>query len=183
MILSVEEPPKSKYTSPPKRSIDAGLIRARRYVSSAVLVASSGRPSYQLLGPNCVAQNFLDMADILPGASKRQRTPLPADQIAILLFLRFCESASMFVIFPFLNEVRTAEQLRMHPESHIALQLMASVTGGDSSRVGYYAGIMVRPASDALFDVDADADSHLRNLFASYCRSSVLCIGAERRTE
>ncbi|KAF5317946.1 hypothetical protein D9619_012266 [Psilocybe cf. subviscida] len=64
------------------------------------------------------------MADILPGASKRQRTPLPADQIAILLFLRFCESASMFVIFPFLNE------------------LMASVTGGDSSRVGYYAGIM-----------------------------------------
>ena len=33
-------------------------------------------------------------------------TPLPLFQIAILLLLRFCEAASTFVIFPFLNEVR-----------------------------------------------------------------------------
>ena len=39
--------------------------------------------------------------------TSRSRTPLPAGQIATLLLLRFCESASVFVIFPFLNEVRS----------------------------------------------------------------------------
>ena len=39
--------------------------------------------------------------------TSRCRTPLPAGQIAPLLLLRFCESASMFVIFPFLSEVRS----------------------------------------------------------------------------
>jgi len=39
--------------------------------------------------------------------TSRCRTPLPAGQIATLLLLRFCESASMFVVFPFLNEVRS----------------------------------------------------------------------------
>ncbi|KAF4614417.1 hypothetical protein D9613_003332 [Agrocybe pediades] len=53
-----------------------------------------------------------------------QRTPLPAAQIAILLLLRFVESASTFVIFPFLNE------------------LISTVTGGDNAKVGYYAGLM-----------------------------------------
>ena len=38
----------------------------------------------------------------------RCRTPFPAAQIATPLLLRFCESASVFVIFPFLNEVRSA---------------------------------------------------------------------------
>lgn len=33
-----------------------------------------------------------------------RRTSLPAGQLAILLYLRLCESASTFVIFPFLNE-------------------------------------------------------------------------------
>ena len=33
-----------------------------------------------------------------------RRTPLPAGQLAILLYLRFCESASISVIFPFLDE-------------------------------------------------------------------------------
>ena len=37
--------------------------------------------------------------------SLKNYTPLPLSQIAILLFLRFCEAASTFVIFPFLNEV------------------------------------------------------------------------------
>ena len=34
-------------------------------------------------------------------------TPLPLSQISILLLLRFCEAASAFVIFPFLNEARS----------------------------------------------------------------------------
>ncbi|KAF8162794.1 major facilitator superfamily domain-containing protein [Crassisporium funariophilum] len=55
---------------------------------------------------------------------KHAHTPLPAAQISILLLLRFCEAASAFVIFPFLNE------------------LLTSVTGGDKANVGYYAGVM-----------------------------------------
>ena len=39
--------------------------------------------------------------------SSTKYTPLPLAQISILLLLRFCEAASTFVIFPFLNEVRT----------------------------------------------------------------------------
>ncbi|KJA21098.1 hypothetical protein HYPSUDRAFT_141201 [Hypholoma sublateritium FD-334 SS-4] len=54
----------------------------------------------------------------------KTRTPLPFGQLSILLLLRFTESASTFVIFPFLNE------------------LLAWVTGGDGARVGYYAGLM-----------------------------------------
>ena len=38
-------------------------------------------------------------------SSLQKYTPLPLSQIAILLLLRFCEAASAFVIFPFLNEV------------------------------------------------------------------------------
>jgi len=60
------------------------------------------------------------------GGSKlsAEYTPLPLGQIVILLLLRFCEAASTFVIFPFLNE------------------LLTSVAGGDGTRVGYYAGLM-----------------------------------------
>jgi hypothetical protein len=39
--------------------------------------------------------------------TSRRRAPLPAGQISTLLLLRFCESASVFVVFPFLNEVST----------------------------------------------------------------------------
>ena len=35
------------------------------------------------------------------------RTPLPAGQLSILMFLRFTEASAAFVIFPFLSEVRT----------------------------------------------------------------------------
>jgi len=34
-----------------------------------------------------------------------ERTPLPVVQLSVLLLLRFCESASTSVIFPFLEEV------------------------------------------------------------------------------
>lgn len=37
---------------------------------------------------------------------KVRRTPLPVSQLSILLLLRFTESASTFVIFPFFSEVR-----------------------------------------------------------------------------
>ena len=42
--------------------------------------------------------------------SLKKYTPLPLSQIAILLFLRFCEAASVFVLYPFLNEVNNVSQ-------------------------------------------------------------------------
>jgi len=53
-----------------------------------------------------------------------KNTALPLSQIAIIVLLRFCETASISVVFPFLNE------------------LLTSVTGGDEKKVGYYAGLM-----------------------------------------
>jgi len=55
--------------------------------------------------------------------SLKRYTPLPLFQIAIVLLLRFCEAASTFVIFPFLNELLT-------------------IVTGDAKKVGYYAGLM-----------------------------------------
>ncbi|KAF9453691.1 MFS general substrate transporter [Macrolepiota fuliginosa MF-IS2] len=52
------------------------------------------------------------------------RTPLPFGQLSILLFLRFCESATVFSVSPFINE------------------LLLSLTGGDATKVPYYASVM-----------------------------------------
>lgn len=51
------------------------------------------------------------------------RTPLPYGQLAILLFLRFTEAASAYVIFPFLNELLAKDM-------------------GFGSKAGYYAGLL-----------------------------------------
>ncbi|TFK25760.1 MFS general substrate transporter [Coprinopsis marcescibilis] len=59
------------------------------------------------------------------GYSQGQRqTPLPLEQMSVLLLLRFCESVSTFCIFPFLEE------------------LLRSVIEGGEEQVGYYAGLM-----------------------------------------
>ncbi|EAU81997.2 hypothetical protein CC1G_09183 [Coprinopsis cinerea okayama7 len=59
-----------------------------------------------------------------PRTLNASRTPLPAGQLSVLFFLRFCESASTFCIFPFLEE------------------LLKSVIKGGEEEVGYYAGLM-----------------------------------------
>ncbi|KAF9453687.1 MFS general substrate transporter [Macrolepiota fuliginosa MF-IS2] len=53
-----------------------------------------------------------------------RRTPLPLKQISIVLLLSFCDSVPIYVVFPFLNE------------------LLLSFTGGDETKVPYYASIM-----------------------------------------
>ena len=42
--------------------------------------------------------------------SLKKYTPLPFSQFAILHLLQFCEAASIFVLYPFLNEVNNASQ-------------------------------------------------------------------------
>ena len=116
MIVSVEEAPKSKYPSPPKCSTilaEAVIAGTRRYAAFAIGLRS---PVALTESSTIQLETWLDMISSPPDAfsdlpkSKSQRTPLPVDQITILLFLRFCEAASMYVIFPFLNEVRAREQ-------------------------------------------------------------------------
>ena len=55
-------------------------------------------------------------------------TPLPWAQLLILLLIQFAEPITGMVIFPFINQfVRET-----------------GVTGGDETRTGYFAGIIVR---------------------------------------
>ncbi|KAF9453693.1 MFS general substrate transporter [Macrolepiota fuliginosa MF-IS2] len=62
--------------------------------------------------------------ELLHVENNPKRTPLPFGQLSIPLFLRFCESASWSSIFPFINN------------------LLLSLTGGDETKVAYYASIM-----------------------------------------
>ncbi len=59
------------------------------------------------------------------------RTPLPAFQLGIILFIQAAEPITASVIFPFVNQ----------------FVLESGVTGGDERKVGYYAGIIVNPSS------------------------------------
>lgn len=59
--------------------------------------------------------------------SSDARTPLPAFQLGIILFIQAAEPITASVIFPFVNQ----------------FVLESGVTGGDERKVGYYAGIIV----------------------------------------
>ncbi|KAJ8692988.1 hypothetical protein PTI98_010245 [Pleurotus ostreatus] len=58
--------------------------------------------------------------------SSDARTPLPAFQLGIILFIQAAEPITASVIFPFVNQ----------------FVLESGVTGGDERKVGYYAGII-----------------------------------------
>ncbi|QRV75720.1 major facilitator superfamily transporter [Ceratobasidium sp. AG-Ba] len=53
-------------------------------------------------------------------------TPLPMKQISILLLMQFAEPIASSVIFPFISELVNS----------------TGITGGDSSKIGYYAGLI-----------------------------------------
>ena len=58
----------------------------------------------------------------------RDTTPLPWGQLLIVLLVQFAEPVTGVVIFPFINQfVRET-----------------GITGGDETRTGYFAGIIVR---------------------------------------
>jgi hypothetical protein len=59
---------------------------------------------------------------------KVERTPLPKLQLAIVFLIQFAEPITATVIYPFINQfVRET-----------------GITGGDETKTGYYAGIVVR---------------------------------------
>ena len=56
-----------------------------------------------------------------------ERTPLPLLQIFIVYLIQFAEPITATVIYPFINE----------------LIRETGITGGDETKTGYYAGIVV----------------------------------------
>jgi hypothetical protein len=66
---------------------------------------------------------------------KLERTPLPKLQLAIVFLIQFAEPITATVIYPFINQfVRET-----------------GITGGDETKTGYYAGIVVRPSFSLYF--------------------------------
>ena len=58
---------------------------------------------------------------------KTERTPLPKLQLLIVFLIQFAEPVTATVIYPFVNQfVRET-----------------GITGGDETKTGYYAGIVV----------------------------------------
>jgi len=58
---------------------------------------------------------------------KVERTPLPKLQLAIVFLIQFAEPITALVVYPFVNQ----------------LVRETGITGGDESKTGYYAGIIV----------------------------------------
>lgn len=64
---------------------------------------------------------------------KVKRTPLPKLQLAIVFLIQFAEPVTATVIYPFINQfVRET-----------------GITGGDETKTGYYAGIVVRSSCNS----------------------------------
>jgi hypothetical protein len=72
----------------------------------------------------------------------KQTTPLPKLQLSVLLLLQLAEPISSFIIFPFINQVRMLSDYRMVWLSDDVFKLVGEldITGGDPTKVGYYAG-------------------------------------------
>lgn len=58
----------------------------------------------------------------------RKRTPLPKVQIFVISLIQFCEPVTASVIYPFIP----------------LLIASTGITGGDETKIGYFAGLIVR---------------------------------------
>ena len=95
---------------------------------------------------------------------ERDVTPLPWGQILIVLLIQFAEPITGIVIFPFINQfVRET-----------------GVTGGDETRTGYFAGMIVR--SWFCNDIHYNFEIIFRNLRSSSRRPRLSYSGAWRLT-
>ena len=77
-------------------------------------------------------------------------TPLPRQQLSVILFLQLSEPITSQCIYPFIVEVSTLSSSFMlrHIKRYLtpsASQLIRSldITNGDTRKVGYYAGMIV----------------------------------------
>ena len=92
---------------------------------------------------------------LLPG--KKAVTPLPKDQIGILLLAQIIEPFAALVIYPFINQ----------------LVGELNITGGDDRKIGYYAGMI-----ESLFYVtQAMTVFHYSRLSDRFGRKPVLLLG------
>ncbi|KAG8762049.1 hypothetical protein FRC12_009212 [Ceratobasidium sp. 428] len=93
-----------------------------------------GEEQRPLLGPtHAPTHGDVEILADVPEGSRREAgagkpTPLPMKQISILLLMGLCEPITFTVIYPFIAE----------------LVNKTGVTGGDSTKIGYYAGLIVK---------------------------------------
>jgi hypothetical protein len=114
--------------------------------------------SKMALGEDC------DCSDALPENADEGRgvTPLPWGQLLIVLLIQFAEPITGMIIFPFINQfVRET-----------------GITGGDETRTGYFAGIIVRTffATTSILHLTR----HFRNLCSSLQRQRLSYFGGWR---
>lgn len=83
----------------------------------------------------------------------KTQTPLPRLQISILLIISLAEPITSNCIYPFINQVCTSIRMLSCYTLNVNRQLVSEldITGGDETKVGYYAGLIVRTASYFLF--------------------------------
>ena len=104
-------------------------------------------------------------AQLENAGEERDITPLPWGQILIVLLIQFAEPITGIVIFPFINQfVRET-----------------GVTGGDETRTGYFAGMIVRPRF--CNHTHYDFKMSFRNLRSSLQRRRLSYFGGWRLTD
>jgi hypothetical protein len=82
--------------------------------------------------------------------SLRKKTPLPKVQLFTLLYLQLAEPITFTVILPFIVKVSTKPLCFANGRLMIVRQLIdeTGITGGNASKVGYYAGLVVCRSQD-----------------------------------
>lgn len=76
--------------------------------------------------------------------SYRRSTPFPKLQIGILLFLQITEPICSMSIYPYINEVCSVFPV-LFIKNSLSIQLVSKldIIGGDTRKIGYYAGLIV----------------------------------------
>ena len=97
---------------------------------------------------SCSVLTEMDSNDTTPLIAKKTATPLPRFQLFILLWVQLAEPMTSQVIYPFINKVclriLCVTQQQTDRSCHKLVGELP-ITGGDEEKIGYYAGLIVRP--------------------------------------
>ncbi|KAH7908935.1 hypothetical protein BJ138DRAFT_1090416 [Hygrophoropsis aurantiaca] len=98
---------------------------------------------------------------LLGKRTKKPKTPLPKAQLGILMFLQLAEPISSMCIYPFINQ----------------LVRELNITGGDETKVGYYAGLIICACESIFFATEALTVMRWSRLSDRIGRKPVILIG------
>ncbi|KAF4597574.1 hypothetical protein EYR40_008036 [Pleurotus pulmonarius] len=144
-----------------KPRADGGVVDSKLNVYGLQGLKVAGEKAAVIIAQELGIKLCLTIALMTRSPESDARTPLPAFQLGIILFIQAAEPITASVIFPFVNQ----------------FVLESGVTRGDERKVGYYAGIIVNPSS---------AKDRILLTFFSYrvlCRKPVLLAGMTHPTK